>query len=47
MAKNLHDIDKLFRSFLEDYEEEPAEHVWASIENDLNRTAAENLQSKI
>src|SRR4051812_20551340 len=46
MGKNLHDVDKLFRSFLESYEEDPAENVWASIENDLNRADAEKDKAK-
>jgi Outer membrane protein beta-barrel domain len=46
MEKNLHDIDKLFQSFLESYEEDPAEKVWASIENDLNRADAAKYKAK-
>jgi hypothetical protein len=46
MKKNLHDIDRLFQSFLKGYEEEPAENVWASIENDLNRADAEKYKAK-
>jgi hypothetical protein len=46
MEKNLHDIDRLFQSFLKGYEEEPADNVWASIENDLNRADAEKYKAK-
>src|SRR4051812_36480152 len=46
MGKNLHDIDKLFRSSLEGYEEDPSEDVWASIENNLNNADAEKYREK-
>src|SRR4051812_32306178 len=46
MDKNLHDIDELFLSSLESYEEGPSEDVWASIENDLNRTDAKKYKAK-
>src|SRR2546423_13772866 len=46
MEKNLHDLDKLFQRSLENYEEEPAEDIWVSIENGLNRTDAEKYKTK-
>jgi len=46
MEKNLHDIDKLFRRFLEGNEEEPAEDVWVSIEKDLDRIDSEKSRAK-
>jgi hypothetical protein len=46
MEKNLHDIDKLFHSYLEKHEEEPTEDVWVVIENDLNRADAETYKAK-
>src|SRR2546421_1594269 len=46
MNKNLQDIDSLFNQSIKDYEEEPPEHIWEEIENDLNRKDSENYKTK-
>ncbi len=46
MDKNLHEIDQFFLDSLENYEEDPAEDVWASVENDLNKTDVVKYKTK-
>ncbi len=46
MDKNLHEIDQLFLDTLENYEEDPSEDVWTTIENDLNRTDVVKYKTK-
>ncbi|HXL57644.1 MAG TPA: hypothetical protein VN958_15390, partial [Chitinophagaceae bacterium] len=46
MDKNLHEIDQFFLDSLENYEEDPAEDVWASVENDLNKADVVKYKTK-
>src|SRR5688572_4495895 len=46
MNKDLHDIDNLFRSSLESYEETPSLSVMEKLEASLDRTDAESYKKR-
>ncbi|MBS1511418.1 MAG: outer membrane beta-barrel protein [Bacteroidetes bacterium] len=46
MGENLHDIDKLFRDPIEDYEEMPSSKVWDAIDNGLDKNNVIQIKRK-
>ncbi|UEG49917.1 PorT family protein [Ferruginibacter lapsinanis] len=46
MKENLHDIDKLFQSAINQHQESPSDEVWNAIENNLNKKDVDNYRKK-
>ena len=46
MNKNLHDIDKLFKSALEQHEDIPSPGVWDAIDNKLDKNKVVDINKK-
>jgi len=46
MNKNLHNIDKLFKTALEGAEDEPSSNVWESIDKDLDKKKVVSISRK-